>query len=88
MKDIRIGDCVVCIDNRVSGRFSGESVDLTIGKDYVVIDIETSEYSNYRYIRILDDVDVIYGYYEYRFISLRQHRLLKLEKLNSINISV
>lgn len=82
MYNIKKGSLVVCITNDIVNiAYSSSLINLTIGKVYEVIDIRNSS-NNYM---ILNDDGVLSGYFSNRFISLRESRSLKLEKLKSIS---
>jgi hypothetical protein len=73
------GDKVVCISNKYND-FDGLSyskVWLTIGKSYIVKYIDEYE------IFVENDAGVEKGYLIRRFVSLKEYRRMKLEKLES-----
>jgi hypothetical protein len=66
--DFKKGDAVVCINNK-----DADDV-LTIGKTYKIKYVGVS--SSLLYIGLTED-----GYWSYRFISLKDYRNKKLEKI-------
>jgi len=79
---IKKGDIVVCTN--IGDEFDTISTPmLTLGKSYVVINYELLNNSKI-YITVRNDVNIIYGYYDCRFSTLREERKKKLDKLFSI----
>jgi hypothetical protein len=73
---------VVCIDNKVD--FSYSPLTLTIGKIYDVIDFGSidPQYKNLSVYGLKNDNHIVCHYFKVRFISLKEYRKQKLEKLN------
>lgn len=76
---MKVGDRVICIDD---GR-GVYPVDLTKGKIYSIIGVEDVD-DDRKVIRIVDDGDREFGYYENRFVNLKDYRKLKLNKIKSL----
>lgn len=73
-----IGDIIICINNGEEGDTISRPM-LTFNKSYIVIGVDN------KFVIIKNDVNINYGYYSYRFISLVKGRMLKLERINSIS---
>jgi hypothetical protein len=78
------GDNVVCInDTDVKFNIKG----ITIGKIYKITKIyEGEDYDEEESYGIVDDNGHRKGYFSYRFISLKEYRKQKLEKINKYRI--
>ena len=77
----KVGDMVVFIDNITFLGFPGLA-ELTVGKVYHIVSISDSGREDQRdTIRVTNDKGHIYGYYDWRFISLAESKKLKLERL-------
>jgi hypothetical protein len=55
----------------------GRTTGLTIGKKYEVVS------TKHHMVSIINDYNMVAQYYDYRFVTLEQHRKQKLEKLRS-----
>jgi len=71
--NLKIGDKVVCID-------VGKNFYLTLGKTYEVV------YAYMDYIYVISDDDTEYKYCANMFMTLKEHRRLKLERLSGTNL--
>lgn len=74
---MKVGDIVICINNRDIVSIGKKPNDeLTIGKSYKIIEV------NHSSCGIINDNNQVYGYYRYRFIELKKLRKQKLDKIN------
>jgi len=67
--DCKVGDRVVCIDNAMVENY------LTIGKIYIIKEVEDYSYSP-------DGDTYINGYFTWRFEDVREYRRKKLERIS------
>ena len=70
MENFKIGDKIYCVDN------NDYELNLTLHKEYVVKDI-TENYLIY----IIDDLNNQEKWGMFRFISLKEYRLLKIKEI-------
>jgi hypothetical protein len=71
-------DMVVCVNKKISyASNDGRTTGLTIGKKYEVVS------TKHHMVSIINDYNMVAQYYDYRFVTLEEHRKQKLEKLQS-----
>lgn len=71
---MNVGEIVVCInDKRI---FSDTNYDLTIGKKYRITNIGDRDS-----ISVINNNGREFGYFSKRFLSLKEHRKMKLNKI-------
>lgn len=67
-EDWKIGDIIVCVDN------SGYSGQITIGKKYVIMSFNLG-------VRVMDDLEVDFGFNRSRFKNLRYERNCLIDEI-------
>lgn len=76
---MKVGDKVVCIDDD-NLSYPDE---ITIGMTYSVINYtDYNEKSKDNLVYIINDSGRDFGYYEFRFVSLKEGRRLKINNIN------
>ena len=80
---MKVGDSILCIDNRITGIYLKERfiVGLTKDKWYTIVNITKPELNSSSYITIKDDFNNNQFFSSYRFITLDEFRDRKLREL-------
>jgi hypothetical protein len=76
---MRKGNKIICI--KISQRSRRPNL-ITIGKVYTIV--SSGELNDYFYCSIVNDSGELFGYDSSCFISLKEYRKQKLEKINGI----
>jgi hypothetical protein len=79
------GDMIVCIDNNENYKSYNPNIKikLTAGKSYTVIG--SMHFSDGDAVIIKNNMNEITGYNDYRFISLKELRKQKLNKISNLS---